>query len=60
MVVCQRHVQTLKCAEPAMSAVWPCEETVHKAALLSGVAVACEVKCPIDAIAIYSLCGVRE
>ena len=41
MVVCRRHVQRLKCDERAMSAVWPCEETVQKAALLSGVAVAC-------------------
>ena len=63
VVVCRRHVQKRRCDEPAMSAVWPCEETVQKAALLSGVAVACvlfEVKCPIDAIAIYSLRVARE
>ena len=63
VAVCRRHVQRLKYDEHVMSAVWPREETVQTIARWSEVVVACalsEVKCLIDATAIYSLCGARE
>ena len=56
--LCSMVVQRPSCDRSAVSAVWPREETVQKAALLSEVAGVCASsgeKCLIGATAICSL-----